>query len=79
MQLESKIFRILECISSELLSFYEEICPEIAVHAAKNEDLGPAEKTSQAFMTRSDFEDILDNKLVSLKEDLATKDDTKNL
>lgn len=52
---------------------------QATARAAKNDDLGPVQKTSQDFMTRSDFEDILDRKLVSLKEDLATKDDIKDL
>ena len=52
---------------------------QAAACAGKNEDLGPAEKTAHDFMTRSAFEEILDRKLDSLKEDLATKDDIKDL
>ena len=52
---------------------------QAAARAGKNKDLGPVEKTAQDFMTRSAFEEVLDRKLDSLKEDLATKDDIKDL
>ena len=52
---------------------------QAAARAGKNEDLGPVEKTAQVFMTRSAFEEVLDRKLDSLKEDLAKKDDIKDL
>ena len=52
---------------------------QAVARAGKNEDLGPVEKKAQDFMTRSAFEEVLDRKLDSLKEDLATKDDIKDL
>lgn len=53
--------------------------PRQACSRSKNEELGPPDKMEEDFMTRSAFEKILDKKLDSLKEDLASKDDIQGL
>ena len=53
--------------------------PRQACSRSKSDDLGPPDKTEEDFMTRTAFEKILDKKLDSLKEDLASKDDIQGL
>ena len=50
-----------------------------ASYEVKNDGLGPAEKAAQESIAVSTFEDVLDRKVASLKDDLTTKDDTRDL
>eukprot|EP00794_Sanderia_malayensis_P002001 gene2001-2276_t len=45
----------------------------------KNEELGPSSRNEEEFTSRSAFENILDSKLESLKQDLASKEHVKEL
>ena len=53
--------------------------PRQTCSRSKSDELGPPDKTEEDFMTRTAFEKILDKKLDSLKEDLASKDDIQGL
>ena len=62
-----------------IASYIRNMPRQTTTRAVKNDDLGPAEKTAQDSIAVSTLEDVLDRKLASLKDDLATKDDIKDL